>query len=160
MIQGGGYTTSFVEKPTLAPIPLESKNGLKNTTGTLAMFSLINLALLRIKMRDDPNPLGQFRCPRWVPLAGFLGCSRCCGRETGRGVPGGDLVSSGGRVAVCAGGPWGRARRTASASTFRIASSSASRSRVISASGRGGLRLPSCLSSAALAHKSPDGVRK
>ncbi len=37
MIQGGGYTTSFVEKPTLAPIPLESKNGLKNTTGTLAM---------------------------------------------------------------------------------------------------------------------------
>ncbi len=41
---------------------------------TLAMFSLINLALLRIKMRDDPNPLGQFRCPRWVPLAGFLCC--------------------------------------------------------------------------------------
>ncbi|MEK6293797.1 MAG: peptidylprolyl isomerase, partial [Paraburkholderia tropica] len=37
MIQGGGYTTSFVEKPTRAPIPLESKNGLKNTTGMLAM---------------------------------------------------------------------------------------------------------------------------
>lgn len=37
MIQGGGYTTSFVEKPTRAPIPLESKNGLKNQTGTLAM---------------------------------------------------------------------------------------------------------------------------
>jgi basic amino acid/polyamine antiporter, APA family len=41
---------------------------------TLAMFSLINLALLRIKMRDDPNPLRRFRCPRWVPLAGFLCC--------------------------------------------------------------------------------------
>jgi hypothetical protein len=41
---------------------------------TLAMFSLINLALLRIKMRDDPNPKGEFRCPRWVPLAGFIGC--------------------------------------------------------------------------------------
>jgi basic amino acid/polyamine antiporter, APA family len=41
---------------------------------TLAMFSLINLALLRIKMRDDPNPKGEFRCPRWVPLAGFLCC--------------------------------------------------------------------------------------
>ncbi len=41
---------------------------------TLAMFSLINLALLRIKMRDDPNPEGQFRCPRWVPLAGLLCC--------------------------------------------------------------------------------------
>src|ERR1700722_13659344 len=37
MIQGGGYTTSFVEKPTRAPIPLESRNGLKNATGTLAM---------------------------------------------------------------------------------------------------------------------------
>lgn len=41
---------------------------------TLAMFSLINLALLRIKMGDDPNPKGEFRCPRWVPLADFIGC--------------------------------------------------------------------------------------
>lgn len=37
MIQGGGYTTSFAEKPTRAPIPLESRNGLKNMTGTIAM---------------------------------------------------------------------------------------------------------------------------
>ncbi len=37
MIQGGGYTTSFAEKPTRAPIPLESRNGLKNAAGTLAM---------------------------------------------------------------------------------------------------------------------------
>jgi len=37
MIQGGGYTTSFVEKPTRAPIPLESRNGLKNQAGTIAM---------------------------------------------------------------------------------------------------------------------------
>ncbi|WJF91230.1 peptidylprolyl isomerase [Paraburkholderia bonniea] len=37
MIQGGGYTTGFVEKPTRAPIPLESRNGLKNMSGTLAM---------------------------------------------------------------------------------------------------------------------------
>ncbi|RKP51209.1 peptidylprolyl isomerase [Trinickia fusca] len=37
MIQGGGYTTSYAEKPTRAPIPLESRNGLKNETGTLAM---------------------------------------------------------------------------------------------------------------------------
>ncbi|TAM04577.1 MAG: peptidyl-prolyl cis-trans isomerase [Paraburkholderia sp.] len=37
MIQGGGYTTSYVEKPTRAPIPLESKTGLKNVTGTIAM---------------------------------------------------------------------------------------------------------------------------
>ena len=37
MIQGGGYTASFAAKPTRAPIPLESRNGLKNTTGTIAM---------------------------------------------------------------------------------------------------------------------------
>jgi len=37
MIQGGGYTAGFVEKPTRAPIPLESRNGLKNATGTIAM---------------------------------------------------------------------------------------------------------------------------
>jgi amino acid transporter len=41
---------------------------------TLAMFSIINLALVRIKMRGDPNLEGGFRCPRWVPLAGFLCC--------------------------------------------------------------------------------------
>jgi len=37
MIQGGGFDTKLNEKPTRAPIPLESKNGLKNTTGTIAM---------------------------------------------------------------------------------------------------------------------------
>ncbi|TKC82639.1 peptidyl-prolyl cis-trans isomerase [Trinickia terrae] len=37
MVQGGGYTASYVEKPTRAPIPLESRNGLKNTVGTIAM---------------------------------------------------------------------------------------------------------------------------
>lgn len=37
MIQGGGYTASFAEKPTRAPIPLESRNGLKNMAGTIAM---------------------------------------------------------------------------------------------------------------------------
>ncbi|HJU17385.1 MAG TPA: peptidylprolyl isomerase [Stellaceae bacterium] len=37
MIQGGGYTISFQEKPTRAPIPLESRNGLKNAAGTIAM---------------------------------------------------------------------------------------------------------------------------
>ncbi|WP_257756766.1 peptidylprolyl isomerase [Burkholderia glumae] len=37
MIQGGGYKENFDEKPTRAPIPLESRNGLKNLTGTIAM---------------------------------------------------------------------------------------------------------------------------
>ena len=38
MIQGGGFTTGMVRKPSLVdPIVLESKNGLSNLRGTLAM---------------------------------------------------------------------------------------------------------------------------
>ena len=37
MIQGGGMTPDMEEKPTRAPIPLESKNGLSNQRGTVAM---------------------------------------------------------------------------------------------------------------------------
>jgi peptidyl-prolyl cis-trans isomerase B (cyclophilin B) len=41
MIQGGGYTEEFQQKPTRAPIPIESeqsvKAGLSNVPGTLAM---------------------------------------------------------------------------------------------------------------------------
>jgi cyclophilin family peptidyl-prolyl cis-trans isomerase len=41
MIQGGGFTADFKEKPTKPPIPLEaeasSKAGLKNVPGTVAM---------------------------------------------------------------------------------------------------------------------------
>lgn len=37
MIQGGGLTADLVQKPTRPPIPLESRNGLVNTLGTVAM---------------------------------------------------------------------------------------------------------------------------
>jgi peptidyl-prolyl cis-trans isomerase A (cyclophilin A) len=37
MIQGGGFTTDFVQKPTNAPIKNEAANGLKNDRGTIAM---------------------------------------------------------------------------------------------------------------------------
>jgi len=37
MIQGGGMKADMSEKPTRAPIPLESMNGLKNERGTVAM---------------------------------------------------------------------------------------------------------------------------
>ena len=37
MIQGGGMDKAMNEKPTKAPIPLESRNGLKNERGTVAM---------------------------------------------------------------------------------------------------------------------------
>lgn len=37
MIQGGGFTTGFVEKKTREPIQNEANNGLKNDIGTIAM---------------------------------------------------------------------------------------------------------------------------
>ena len=37
MIQGGGYDKGYKEKPTRAPVKNEANNGLKNTTGTIAM---------------------------------------------------------------------------------------------------------------------------
>ena len=37
MIQGGGFTKDLRQKPTRAAIPIESKNGLSNLRGTVAM---------------------------------------------------------------------------------------------------------------------------
>jgi peptidyl-prolyl cis-trans isomerase A (cyclophilin A) len=37
MIQGGGFDAKYGQKPTRPPVPIESKNGLKNDLGTLAM---------------------------------------------------------------------------------------------------------------------------
>jgi cyclophilin family peptidyl-prolyl cis-trans isomerase len=37
MIQGGGFTSDFSQKPTRKPIRNEADNGLKNAVGTLAM---------------------------------------------------------------------------------------------------------------------------
>lgn len=37
MIQGGGFTPDFTQKPTKAPIKNEANNGIKNDRGTIAM---------------------------------------------------------------------------------------------------------------------------
>ena len=37
MIQGGGFTVEMQQKPVDKPIQCESKNGLKNTKGSIAM---------------------------------------------------------------------------------------------------------------------------
>lgn len=37
MVQGGGFTPDMVQKPTLAPVPNEADNGLKNVAYTVAM---------------------------------------------------------------------------------------------------------------------------
>ena len=38
---------------------------------TLVVFAIVNLALIRIKRRNETPPLGAFICPRWVPFAGL-----------------------------------------------------------------------------------------
>jgi cyclophilin family peptidyl-prolyl cis-trans isomerase len=42
MIQGGGFTANFTQKPTQMPIPNEANNGLSNTRGTIAMARTSN----------------------------------------------------------------------------------------------------------------------
>jgi cyclophilin family peptidyl-prolyl cis-trans isomerase len=37
MVQGGGMTADMAQKPTRSPVPIESKNGLKNDVGSVAM---------------------------------------------------------------------------------------------------------------------------
>lgn len=59
MIQGGGFTPEMQHKPTRAPIPLESRNGLKNTVGTIAMARTSDpnsaTAQFFINTVDNPN---------------------------------------------------------------------------------------------------------
>jgi peptidyl-prolyl cis-trans isomerase A (cyclophilin A) len=50
MIQGGGMTADMTEKTTRAPIPLESRNGLSNARGTVAMA----------RTRDPNSATSQF----------------------------------------------------------------------------------------------------
>ncbi len=37
VVQGGGFTPELEQKPTMAPVPIETKNGLTNDRGTVAM---------------------------------------------------------------------------------------------------------------------------
>ena len=57
MIQGGGFTPDMKQKPTKSPVKNEAGNGLKNTTGTLAMARTadINIATAQwfINVKDN-----------------------------------------------------------------------------------------------------------
>ena len=58
MIQGGGMTADMSEKATRAPIPLESRNGLNNQRGTVAMARTMDpnsaTAQFFINVKDNP----------------------------------------------------------------------------------------------------------
>lgn len=68
MIQGGGFTADMTQKPTRAPIPLESRNGLTNLRGTVAMARTPNpnsataqffINVVDNAMLNAPNPDGH-----------------------------------------------------------------------------------------------------
>jgi peptidyl-prolyl cis-trans isomerase A (cyclophilin A) len=67
MIQGGGFSTDFAQKPTGAPVKNEAANGLKNDRGTIAMArtgmpdSATSQFFINVKNNDmlnRPNPDG------------------------------------------------------------------------------------------------------
>ena len=68
MIQAGGYTADLNEKPTRAPIALESQNGLKNERGAVSMARRgdPNSATAQFFVNVVDNPRLDFRlCRVW-----------------------------------------------------------------------------------------------
>lgn len=68
MIQGGGFTSDLVQKPTNAPVISEAQNGLKNQTYTIAMARTSDpdsaTAQFFINVKDNeglnyPNAMGN-----------------------------------------------------------------------------------------------------
>ena len=65
MIQTGGMTADMKEKPTRPPIPLEARNGLDNTRGTVAMArtaipdSATSQFFINVKDNDFLNYSGE-----------------------------------------------------------------------------------------------------
>jgi peptidyl-prolyl cis-trans isomerase A (cyclophilin A) len=68
MIQGGGFTSDLVQKPTDAPVASEANNGLKNNTYTIAMARTSDpdsaTAQFFINVKDNeglnyPNAMGN-----------------------------------------------------------------------------------------------------
>ncbi|MFI4954522.1 MAG: peptidylprolyl isomerase [Gammaproteobacteria bacterium] len=65
MIQGGGFTTDFEQKPTQPPIKNEADNGLKNLRGTVAMARTMdpNSASAQFFINLADNDFLDYRSP-------------------------------------------------------------------------------------------------
>ena len=102
MIQGGGFDSSFNQKPTRAPIPNEAQTGvnagLKNDTGTIAMARtsnpdsataqfFINLADNEFLNWGDPRGDGNGYAVFGKVVSGFDTVTRIAKTPTGRGGP-------------------------------------------------------------------------
>jgi peptidyl-prolyl cis-trans isomerase A (cyclophilin A) len=109
MIQGGGFTKDFYkgvpdfgQKKTRAPIPLESKNGLRNDTGWIAMARTSApdsaTAQFFINTVDNPNlnhpqPDGHGYAVFGKVIKGMEAVNAIRGVKTGRMGPFGDVPS-------------------------------------------------------------------
>jgi peptidyl-prolyl cis-trans isomerase A (cyclophilin A)/peptidyl-prolyl cis-trans isomerase B (cyclophilin B) len=101
MIQGGGYTTGFREKPTHPPIVNEAANGLRNIPGTIAMARTMDpdsaTAQFFINVNDntslnyvDPSPQRIGYCVFGRVLKGMDVVNKIAALPTG---PGGSFLT-------------------------------------------------------------------
>lgn len=101
MIQGGGFTTDFQQKPTRAPIGNEADNGLKNVRGSIAMARTGDphsaTAQFFINVKD--NPMLDYRSSTQQGWGYTV---------FGKVTDGMDTVDKIRKVATGAGGPGGR----------------------------------------------------
>jgi len=101
MIQGGGFTPDFQQKPTRAPIPNEADNGLKNRRGTVAMARTSDpnsaTAQFFINVKDNMFLDHRGPSPQGWGYAVF-----------GKVIDGMDVVDQIRRVPTGPGGPGGR----------------------------------------------------
>jgi len=102
MIQGGGFDKDMQQKPARAPIALESRSGLKNDTGTIAMArtSVPDSATAQffINTVDNaslnfPNPDGNGYAVFGKVVKGMETVQKIAKVKTGRSGPHGDVPS-------------------------------------------------------------------
>jgi cyclophilin family peptidyl-prolyl cis-trans isomerase len=100
MIQGGGFTPDMQQKPTDKPIECESKNGLKNAKGTIAMARTSNphsaTCQFFINVKDNtsldyPNPDGWGYAVFGKVTKGIELCDAIVNVPTTRKGPHGDV---------------------------------------------------------------------
>ena len=99
VIQGGGYSRYFNERPTREPIPYEGANGLKNLRGTIAMARNDdpNSAAAQWYINIGDNPKLDHDVDEFGPIYGYA--------VFGKVVQGLDVVDAIGLVETGAGGP-------------------------------------------------------
>ena len=100
MIQGGGFDKDMKQKTPRGPIPLESRNGLKNDVGTLAMArtSVPDSATAQFFINtannaslNHPNPDGNGYAVFGKVVKGMETVEKIAKVKTGRSGPHGDV---------------------------------------------------------------------